>query len=84
VPADGDRQLFLIRTLDPRPGPTLPRQRGPRLLRPEDGHVAEAVLTALTADIDGHHRLTLCWPEDFDTSAAFETLGLRARKGRSN
>lgn len=46
--------------------------------------VAEATLTALTADIEGHHQLTLCGPGDFDTSAAFETLGWRARRGRRN
>lgn len=46
--------------------------------------VAEATLTALTADIDGHHRLTLSGPGDFDASAAFETLGWRARRGRPN
>ena len=44
--------------------------------------VAHATLAALTAEIEGHHRLTLCGAGDFDTSAAFETLGWRARRGR--
>jgi UDP-glucose 4-epimerase len=44
--------------------------------------VAEATVGALTASIDGHHRLTLCGPGDFDTSAAFETIGWQARRGR--
>ena len=46
--------------------------------------VAEATLAALTADVEGHHRLTLCGPGDFDSSAACETLGWRARRGRPN
>ncbi len=44
--------------------------------------VAEATLKALTVNIEGHHRLAVCGPGDFDTSAAFETLGWRARRGR--
>jgi uncharacterized protein YbjT (DUF2867 family) len=36
--------------------------------------VATATLLALTADIKGHHRLTLCGPEPFDTTPAAKTL----------
>jgi UDP-glucose 4-epimerase len=46
--------------------------------------VAEATLMALTAELDGHHRLTLCGPGHFNTSAALETLGWRARRGLPN
>lgn len=37
--------------------------------------VASAVLLSLTVDVDGHHRLTLCGPGPFDTSAANALLG---------
>ncbi len=46
--------------------------------------VAEAIRCALTADIEGHHRLTLCGPGDFDTSVAFERLGWKPRRGWPN
>ena len=46
--------------------------------------VAEAIRSALTADIEGHHRLTLCGPGDFDTSVAFERLGWKPRRGWPN
>jgi nucleoside-diphosphate-sugar epimerase len=39
--------------------------------------VASAIELALTADIVGHHRLTLCGPGPFDTSAARSLLGWR-------
>jgi nucleoside-diphosphate-sugar epimerase len=39
--------------------------------------VAAAVVLALTADVDGHHRLTLCGPGSFDCSRAEATLGWR-------
>jgi UDP-glucose 4-epimerase len=37
--------------------------------------VASAVLRAVTADVEGHHRLTLCGPGPFDTTAAATVLG---------
>ena len=37
--------------------------------------VAEAVAKALTAQIDGHVRMTLCGPGDFDTAVAKRVLG---------
>lgn len=43
--------------------------------------VAEAVLRALVTDIEGHIRLTLCGPGDFDTSLAERTLGWKATRG---
>jgi UDP-glucose 4-epimerase len=37
--------------------------------------VARAVALGLTVDVSGHHRLTLCGPGDFDTTAATTVLG---------
>ncbi len=37
--------------------------------------VAAAVSKALTAAVDGHLRVILCGPGDFDTSAARQALG---------
>lgn len=46
-------------------------------------HVADVVaatLLSLTADIEGHHRVTLCGPGPFDTTAAAELLGWSATR----
>ncbi len=40
--------------------------------------VAAAVRCALSADLTGHHRLTLCGPGEFDTTAARQALGMDA------
>ncbi len=40
--------------------------------------VAAATLLALSADLHGHHRLTLCGPGSFDTSRARTILGWTA------
>jgi hypothetical protein len=37
--------------------------------------VAHAVAVCLTADLSGLHRLTLCGPGHFDTTAAATVLG---------
>ena len=37
--------------------------------------VAAATVRALTADLEGHHRLTLCGPGPFDTTLTEKTLG---------
>ncbi|MGB6455389.1 MAG: NAD(P)-dependent oxidoreductase [Streptosporangiaceae bacterium] len=42
--------------------------------------VATATVRALTADLDGHHRLTLCGPGSFDTTVAETTLGWTATR----
>jgi nucleoside-diphosphate-sugar epimerase len=42
--------------------------------------VAAATLLALTADLDGHHRLTLCGPGSFDTTRARTILGWTATR----
>lgn len=42
--------------------------------------VVAATLLALTADLDGHHRLTLCGPGSFDTTRARTTLGWTATR----
>jgi nucleoside-diphosphate-sugar epimerase len=42
--------------------------------------VAAATLLALTADLDGHHRLTLCAPGSFDTTRARTFLGWTATR----
>jgi UDP-glucose 4-epimerase len=42
--------------------------------------VAAATLLALTADLDGHHRLTLCGPGSFDTTRARTILGWAATR----
>lgn len=42
--------------------------------------VAAATLLALTASLDGHHRLTLCGPGSFDTTRARATLGWTATR----
>jgi UDP-glucose 4-epimerase len=42
--------------------------------------VAAATLLALTADLDGHHRLTLCGPGSFDTTRARTFLGWTATR----
>jgi len=42
--------------------------------------VTTAVVLALTADLDGHHRITLCGPGAFDTTSAATTLGWRATR----
>jgi UDP-glucose 4-epimerase len=43
--------------------------------------VARAVVRALAADLDGHHRLTLCGSGSFDTTRAETTIGWRATRG---
>src|SRR5205823_741444 len=43
--------------------------------------VTEATVLALTVDVRGHHRLTLCGPGDFDTSLAERTLGWHPTRG---
>jgi UDP-glucose 4-epimerase len=43
--------------------------------------VADAIVRALTVDLHGHHRLTLCGPGAFDTMRAEITLGWRATRG---
>jgi UDP-glucose 4-epimerase len=43
--------------------------------------VADAVVRALSVDLHGHHRLTLCGPGAFDTARAETTLGWRAARG---
>jgi UDP-glucose 4-epimerase len=42
--------------------------------------VAAATLSALTADLDGHHRLLLCGPGSFDTTRARTTLDWSAAR----
>jgi UDP-glucose 4-epimerase len=42
--------------------------------------IATATLRALTADLDGHHRLLLCGPGSFDTTRARTTLGWSATR----
>jgi nucleoside-diphosphate-sugar epimerase len=42
--------------------------------------VADAVIHALEASAAGHHRLILCGPGDFDTSAARAVLGWSAKR----
>ncbi|HXW46800.1 MAG TPA: NAD(P)-dependent oxidoreductase [Streptosporangiaceae bacterium] len=42
--------------------------------------VAAAVVLAMTAELDGHHRMTLCGPGPFDTTRARTTLGWRATR----
>lgn len=42
--------------------------------------VAEGVVKSLSAELEGHIRLTLCGPGDFDTSAAARALGWRASR----
>jgi UDP-glucose 4-epimerase len=42
--------------------------------------VASATVRAVTADLDGHHRLTLCGPGPFDTALTEVTLGWRATR----
>jgi UDP-glucose 4-epimerase len=37
--------------------------------------VADAIVCSLRSEIEGHHRLTLCGPGPFDTSAATRLLG---------
>jgi len=43
--------------------------------------VAAAALMALTVEVEGHVRLTLCGPGAFDTSSAADTLGWQATRG---
>lgn len=43
--------------------------------------VADAVARALDADVEGHVRLTLCGPGEFDTSVARRVLGWSATRG---
>lgn len=43
--------------------------------------VADATFRALSADIGGHARLTLCGPGQFDTTAAEQALGWKAKRG---
>jgi nucleoside-diphosphate-sugar epimerase len=43
--------------------------------------VASAVQLALTADVAGHHRVTLCGPGAFDTTGAHAVLGWKASRG---
>jgi UDP-glucose 4-epimerase len=42
--------------------------------------VAAAAVLALTVDLDGHHRLTLCGPGSFDCTRARITLGWTATR----
>jgi len=42
--------------------------------------VATVVVLALTVDLAGHHRLTLCGPGPFDTTRTRRTLGWTARR----
>jgi UDP-glucose 4-epimerase len=42
--------------------------------------VAAATVLALTADLRGHHRVTLCGPGPFDTAHAQATLGWTATR----
>jgi UDP-glucose 4-epimerase len=42
--------------------------------------VAAATVLALTANLRGHHRLTLCGPGPFDTTLAGSTLGWKATR----
>jgi nucleoside-diphosphate-sugar epimerase len=37
--------------------------------------VVDAALRALSVELDGHHRMTLCGPGEFDTSRARAVLG---------
>lgn len=39
--------------------------------------VANATVQALTADLAGHHRLTVCGPGPFDTALTEKTIGWR-------
>ena len=43
--------------------------------------VVDAVVKALRAPVDGHVRMTLCGPGEFDTTEAERVLGWRASKG---
>lgn len=43
--------------------------------------VADAAVRALAARVDGHVRMTLCGPGDFDTSRAQRLLGWNAARG---
>ncbi|HEV2372239.1 MAG TPA: hypothetical protein VGS19_08725 [Streptosporangiaceae bacterium] len=43
--------------------------------------VATAVLRALSANVSGHVRLTLCGLGQFDTSATQQILGWRPSRG---
>jgi nucleoside-diphosphate-sugar epimerase len=43
--------------------------------------VATAVKLSLTVDLEGHHRLILCGPGPFSTSAAEALLGWQASRG---
>ena len=42
--------------------------------------VADAVVRALDVAVEGHHRVTLCGPGAFDTSAARALLGWSPRR----
>ena len=42
--------------------------------------VAAATLLSLTTGIEGHHRVTLCGPGPFDTTAATDLLGWRSTR----
>ena len=41
--------------------------------------VVDATIRAVSADVSGHHRVTLCGPGEFDTSLAHQILGWTAR-----
>lgn len=43
--------------------------------------VVDATLNALTADVEGHARVILCGPGEYDTSAAGRLLGWSATRG---
>lgn len=43
--------------------------------------VADAAVRSLSADVNGHVRLTLCGPGEFDTALARSTLGWSATRG---
>jgi nucleoside-diphosphate-sugar epimerase len=42
--------------------------------------VAAAIVRALTVEIEGHHRLTLCGAGSFDCTLAAATLGRKATR----
>lgn len=43
--------------------------------------VSDAIVRAVSSTAHGHHRVTLCGPGAFDTSAARELLNWRSKRG---
>lgn len=43
--------------------------------------MADAIVRSVTAELDGHVRLTVCGPGHFETSATERALGWRAQRG---